>query len=85
MTQYSQLATEILVSILFTGLIPTIVALIASIIPAERAASISPVEGLKGQYTNQKIIEHRMKRFMMISLFLLIGTVIFLSFLLFIK
>ncbi|WAA12522.1 ABC transporter permease [Fervidibacillus halotolerans] len=85
MRQYSQLETEILVSILFTGLIPITVALIASVIPAEKAASISPIEGLRGQYTNQKITENRIKRFIMLSFFLMIGIVIFLLFLLFIK
>lgn len=57
---YGQLPTEEIQSIVLTGLIPMMIGIIGTILPAERAVRISPVHGFGGNYSNRKSVEKRL-------------------------
>lgn len=58
--------------ILATGLIPIIVGIIGTIIPAERTVRMSPASGMRGNYSNKKTSEKSMK-WLLLTLFLSIS------------
>ncbi|WP_157783016.1 ABC transporter permease [Alkalibacillus haloalkaliphilus] len=63
--------------IILTGLIPVVVGLIGTIIPAERAVRILPNQGIQGSVTNRKVIEKRMKWGLGATAIALLGTFLF--------
>ncbi|GAA0450194.1 ABC transporter permease [Alkalibacillus silvisoli] len=63
--------------IILTGLIPVVVGLIGTIIPAERAVRILPNQGIQGSVSNRKVIEKRMKWGLGATAIALLGTFLF--------
>ena len=67
-----QLPPKIILMILSTGLVPIIVGLLGSILPAERAVKISPVEGMGGRYFNRKTTRKMMFWLIALAVILLV-------------
>lgn len=70
---YHQIPIEEIQFILATGLIPILVGVIGTILPAERAVRISPVHGVGGNLTIRKVVEKRLKWMVIVVSLLLIG------------
>ncbi|MBE1556779.1 ABC transporter permease [Sporosarcina limicola] len=74
---YRQFPTEELLFILSTGIVPILIGLVGTIIPAERAVRISPNQGMGGNFSNRKAVERRMKWVLITALLLLAGGFIY--------
>lgn len=68
---YGEFPTEEIGFILSTGLIPIIIGILGAILPAERAARLDLTEGMRGNYSNKKAVEKRL-RWVVASLSLLL-------------
>ncbi|WP_017473164.1 ABC transporter permease [Amphibacillus jilinensis] len=69
--------------LIWTGCIPLVVGLIGSIIPAERAVRLTPINGIHSGYSNRAALEKWLKWFAIIGVFGLIITFVCMLFLLF--
>src|SRR5699024_9097363 len=58
---YQEIPTEHLPFILSTAGIPLVIGVLGTVLPAERAVRISPVQGMGGRFGNRKIVERVMK------------------------
>ena len=47
--------------ILVTGLIPVVIGLMGSVLPAEKAVRITPYQGTNSSYSNRAVVERRLK------------------------
>lgn len=74
---YQELPTEQLPFILGTAGIPLIVGVLGTLLPAERAVRISPVQGMGGRYESRKIVGRVMKWGLLISFIGLIGAFLY--------
>ncbi|WP_053075152.1 FtsX-like permease family protein [Ornithinibacillus californiensis] len=71
---YGAFPSEEIAFILATGLIPIIIGLIGTVLPAERAVRIVPNQGIAGNYSNRKVTEKRMKLVVISTAVVLVGT-----------
>lgn len=76
-TLYGAFATEELLFILATGIVPIIIGVIGTIFPAEKAVRISPTQGMGGNYSNRKVVEKRLKWILITALLLLGGGLVY--------
>ena len=74
---YQNIPTEQLPFILGTGVIPVIIGMLGTVLPAERAVRISPVQGMGGRFGNRKIVERVMKWGLLLFFTVLIGVFIY--------
>lgn len=74
---YQELPTEQLRFILSTAGIPLIIGILGTVLPAERAVRISPVQGMAGRYGNRIIVERVMKWGLLLFFTVLIGVFIY--------
>lgn len=74
---YQELPTEHLPFILATGGIPLIIGVLGTMLPAERAVRISPVQGMAGRYANRKVVERMMKWGLLVFFTVLIGVFVY--------
>lgn len=74
---YNAFPKEEIGFILLTGLIPVLIGLIGTILPAERAVRIVPNQGIGGNITNRKNVEKRLKWVVLSTSIALIGTFLF--------
>ncbi|SDX80226.1 FtsX-like permease family protein [Paenibacillus sp. CF384] len=62
---YRKVPVDELWYLLMVGVVPVLTGLLGSILPAEMAVALSPVEGMKGSYTTAKQTEARLKKIIM--------------------
>ncbi|WP_172372276.1 ABC transporter permease [Sporosarcina jiandibaonis] len=74
---YNAFPKEEIGFILMTGLIPVLIGLIGTIFPAERAVRIVPNQGIGGNISNRKDVERCLKRVVISTSVLLVGTFLF--------
>lgn len=74
---YQEIPTEHLPFILSTAGIPLVIGVLGTVLPAERAVRISPVQGMGGREGNRKIVEQIMKWGLLTLFILLMGAFIF--------
>lgn len=74
---YNAFPKEEIHFILMTGLIPILIGLIGTIIPAERAVRMLPNQGIGGNISNRKDMERRLKWVVISTSILLVGTFLF--------
>lgn len=63
--------------ILATGLIPIIIGVLGTVLPAERAVRIVPNQGIGGNISNRKAVERRLKWAVIAISIMLVGTFLF--------
>ncbi|HEY4600482.1 MAG TPA: ABC transporter permease [Cerasibacillus sp.] len=74
---YGAFPTEDIIVMMSTGLIPIIIGVIGTIIPAERAVRMQPNQGMRGQYVNKKSTEKGLKIILIGASVLLISSIIY--------
>lgn len=74
---YGQFPTDEIAFILCTGLIPVLIGVIGTIIPAERAVRMNPNRGISGYYSNKKSSDKKLKAVIIGVLAILTGSFIY--------
>lgn len=74
---YGDFPSEEIPIIMATGLVPVIIGIIATLLPAERAVRIHPSQGMEGKYSNRKAVERRLKWITISTSIALAGTFLF--------
>lgn len=74
---YREFPTEQLPFILSTAIIPLVIGVIGTLLPAERAVRISPYLGMAGRYDNRVTVERVMKLGLVVFFISLIGTFVY--------
>ncbi|MBD7986006.1 FtsX-like permease family protein [Sporosarcina sp. Sa2YVA2] len=74
---YGEIPIDDLNTILVTGLVPIVVGILGTIIPAEKAARMIPVQGLGGQFVNDESSEKWMRKLIVSILVVLLLMVIY--------
>lgn len=74
---YNSFPKEEIGFILLTGLIPILIGLLGTILPAEKAVRIVPNQGIGGNISNRKDVERRLKWVVLSTSVILVGTFLF--------
>ena len=76
-TLYGEIPVDDISYIFVTGLIPIVVGILGTIIPAERAARMIPVQGVGGQFSNDTSTEKWMRNLIILIIVILLLLVIY--------
>lgn len=74
---YGEVLIDTLKFVLATGIVPIAIGLIGTILPAERAARISPIHGLVGRFRVRKGLEKILIAILILSFIIILGILVY--------